>query len=66
MTDQDPAVPERPVDTRPSSRRAFLGGGIGALAGIVASVLMDSRGSLFICTANGTPGTWRKVTTKLV
>jgi hypothetical protein len=27
---------------------------------------LDSKGSLFICTANGTPGTWKKVLTKLV
>jgi hypothetical protein len=29
-------------------------------------IYMDSKGALFVCTANGTPGTWRKVTTKLV
>lgn len=26
-------------------------------------VYMDSAGTLFVCTANGTPGTWRKVQT---
>jgi hypothetical protein len=26
-------------------------------------VYMDSAGALFVCTAGGTPGTWRKVTT---
>jgi hypothetical protein len=26
-------------------------------------ISMDSAGTLFVCTANGTPGTWRKVTT---
>ena len=26
-------------------------------------VYMDSAGTLFVCTAGGTPGTWRKVTT---
>jgi hypothetical protein len=26
-------------------------------------IYMDSTGALFVCTANGTPGTWRKVTT---
>jgi hypothetical protein len=26
-------------------------------------IYMDSAGTLFVCTANGTPGTWRKVTT---
>jgi hypothetical protein len=26
-------------------------------------LVVDNTGSLFICTANGTPGTWRKVTT---
>jgi hypothetical protein len=26
-------------------------------------IYMDSKGALFVCTANGTPGTWRKVTT---
>jgi hypothetical protein len=29
-------------------------------------IYMDSKASLFICTANGTPGTWKKVTAKLV
>jgi hypothetical protein len=29
-------------------------------------IYMDSKGSLFVCSASGTPGTWRKVTTKLV
>jgi len=28
-------------------------------------IYMDSRGSLFICTAQGTPGTWKKVVAKL-
>jgi hypothetical protein len=26
-------------------------------------IYMDSKGALFVCTVNGTPGTWRKVTT---
>jgi hypothetical protein len=26
-------------------------------------IYMDSNAALFVCTANGTPGTWRKVTT---
>jgi len=26
-------------------------------------IYMDSTGTLFVCTANGTPGTWKKVTT---
>jgi hypothetical protein len=26
-------------------------------------IYMDSAGALFVCTASGTPGTWRKVTT---
>jgi hypothetical protein len=25
-------------------------------------IYMDSKGALFVCTANGTPGTWRKLT----
>jgi len=29
-------------------------------------IYMDSEGTLFVCTANGTPGTWRKVTTTAV
>ena len=29
-------------------------------------IYMDSKGNLFVCSASGTPGTWRKVTTKLV
>lgn len=29
-------------------------------------IYMDSRGSLFVCTAGGTPGTWKKIVTKLV
>jgi hypothetical protein len=26
-------------------------------------IYLDSAGTLFVCTANGTPGTWRTVTT---
>jgi hypothetical protein len=29
-------------------------------------IYMDSAGTLFVCTANGTPGTWRMVTTTAV
>ncbi len=29
-------------------------------------IYMDSNGSLFVCTADGTPGTWKKVNMKLV
>jgi hypothetical protein len=29
-------------------------------------IYLDSAGSLFVCAANGTPGTWRKVTTTAV
>ena len=29
-------------------------------------IYMDSKGSLFICTASGNPGTWKKVVAKLV
>jgi len=29
-------------------------------------IYMDSAGTLFVCTDNGTPGTWRKVTTTAV
>jgi hypothetical protein len=29
-------------------------------------IYLDSAGTLFVCTANGTPGTWRKVTTTAV
>jgi hypothetical protein len=29
-------------------------------------IYMDSAGTLFVCTANGTPGTWKKVSTTAV
>ena len=29
-------------------------------------IYMDSKGALFVCSASGTPGAWRKVTTRLV
>jgi hypothetical protein len=29
-------------------------------------IYMDSAGSLFVCTASGTPGTWKKINMKLV
>jgi hypothetical protein len=35
-------------------------------AHIKGEIYMDSAGTLFVCTANGTPGTWRKVTTTAV
>ena len=32
-------------------------------AHLKGEIYLDSAGTLFVCTANGTPGTWRKVTT---
>jgi hypothetical protein len=29
-------------------------------------IYMDSNAALFVCSGSGTPGTWRKVTTKLI
>jgi hypothetical protein len=35
-------------------------------AHIKGEIYMDSAGTLFVCTANGTPGTWRRFTTTAV
>jgi hypothetical protein len=29
-------------------------------------IYMDSKGAIFVCTVNGTPGTWKRLTAKLV
>jgi hypothetical protein len=35
-------------------------------AHIKGEIYMDSKSSLFVCTAAGTPGTWKKITMRLV